>query len=124
MSLFQTKEEELDALSTARSSFTDIQKTLLQYQNIAANRREYQEKALAELRTLQQNIKNNKIITENEKRKLEKDIEILENEYNLLKQEQEETLALLKKFYQQEYIRDIQGEEDVSFMKLLLPKSF
>lgn len=108
LSIFQTKEEELDALSAARSRFTNLQNTLLEYQDIASQRREYQEKALVELRTLQQNIKNNKAITEKEQKKLEQDIKTLEAENILLEKKQEETRELLKKFYQQEYIRDIQ----------------
>jgi hypothetical protein len=49
LSIFQAKEEELDTLSAARSRFTHLEKTLLTYQVITSQRREYQEKALIEL---------------------------------------------------------------------------
>lgn len=124
LSIFQAKEEELDALGASRSRFTDIEKKLLEYQNIASQRREYQEDALRELRTLQSTIKSNLTATELEKKKLEQDIAILEAENGVLTKKQEETKTLLKKFYQQGYIREVQWEQDVTFMSLLLPKSF
>ncbi len=108
LSIFQAKEEELDALGASRSRFTDIGKTLLEYQNMASQKREYQEKALEELHTLQKNIKNNRETSSKEKEKLEKDITTLESENVLLEKKQEETKELLKKFYQQGYIQDIQ----------------
>lgn len=60
-----------------------------------------------ELHTLQKNIKNNKTISENEMKKLEKDTSLLEAEKIQLDKKQQETVELLKKFYQQEYIQDI-----------------
>lgn len=122
--IFQEKEEELDALWASRSRFTDIGKTLLEYQNMASQKREYQEKSLRELRILQKNIKTNKTISESEKQKLEKDISILEAENTLLQKKQEETKALLKKFYQQDYIKEVQWDQNMTLMSLLLPKSF
>ncbi|MEI6711279.1 MAG: hypothetical protein WCK88_03490 [bacterium] len=124
LSIFQTKEEELDALGASRSRFTDITKTLLGYQNMASQRRFYQEKALEELHTLQNNIKNNKTASEIERRKLEKDITLLGDENFLLEKQQEETKGLLKKYYQQGYIEDVQGNQKITLMSLLLPKSF
>jgi len=124
LSIFQAKEEELDALGASRSRFTNIEKKLLEYQNIASQRREYQEKALGELRTLQSTIKSNLTATELEKKKLEQDIATLEAENGVLAKKQEETKTLLKKFYQQGYIREVQWDQDVTFMSLLLPKSF
>ncbi len=124
LGIFQTKEEELDALGASRSRFTDITKTLLEYQNISSQKREYQEKSLYELRILQKNIKNNKTASEIEKRKLEKDIATLTSENILLEKKQAETKALLKKFYQQWYFYDLQWEQDITLMSLLLPKSF
>jgi|GEM_PF-3801982 len=108
LSIFQKKEEELDALGASRSRFTDIGKTLLEYQNMSSQRRGQQEKALLELHLLQTSIKNNKTTSEREKQKLEKDIASLEAENILLKKKQEETKELLKKFYQQGYIHDVQ----------------
>ncbi len=108
LNTFQTKEEELDALSASRSRFTELAKTLTKYQDIASQRRGYQEKALEELHALQKNIKNNKIASEREKDKLEKDIITLEKEGIILEQKQEETKMLLKKFYQQGYINEMQ----------------
>ncbi len=122
--IFQDKEEELDALSSSRSRFTDIAKTLTEYQNISSKRREQQEKALEELRTLKKNITRNKEISIQEKGKLEKDIATLEIENEILNKKQEETKLLLKRFYQQDYIQEVQGGQDITFMSLLLPKSF
>jgi len=124
LSIFQKKEEELDALGASRSRFTDIGKTLLEYQNMSSQRRGQQEKALLELHLLQTSIKNNKTTSEREKQKLEKDIASLEAENILLKKKQEETKELLKKFYQQGYIHDVQWEQNITLMNLLLPKSF
>ncbi len=124
LNTFQTKEEELDALSASRSRFTELAKTLTKYQDIASQRRGYQEKALEELHALQKNIKNNKIASEREKDKLEKDIITLEKEGIILEQKQEETKMLLKKFYQQGYINEMQWEQNITLMGLLLPKSF
>lgn len=124
LNIFQEKEEELDALSASRSRFTDIAKTLLEYQRMASQKREYQEKSLSELHTLQQNIKNNKLVSEIERKKLEKDIKTLEWDNIALEKKQQETKELLKKFYQQGYIQDVQGDQDITLMSLLLPKSF
>jgi hypothetical protein len=107
LTIFQQKEEELDALGTSRAHFSTIQKTLLKYQDIASVRKEYQEKALTELHTLQSSIKNNQKISTSEMKKLEKDMGILQIEKIQLDAKQKEINELLKKFYQQEYIHDI-----------------
>ena len=104
--------------------FTTIEKTLLKYQDIASLRKDYQEKTLDELHTLQKNIKNNQTLSENDKKKLEKDIVILEAEKVQLDKKQQETGELLKRFYQQEYMQDIKRDKDITFMSLLLPKTF
>lgn len=124
LSDFQDKEEELDALGSSRSRFTDINNTLIEYRGIASQRRQSQEKALDELHTLQNTIKNNKTASEIEKRKLENDITLLESENVILAKKQAETKELLKKYYQQGYIQDVQGDKNITLMSLLLPKSF
>jgi hypothetical protein len=101
LSIFQEKEEELDALGASRSRFTDIARTLIEYQGMASQKREYQEKALVQIHSLQKSIKNNTILSQNEKQKLEQDIITLMTEKGNLEKKQEETQALLKKFYQQ-----------------------
>ena len=124
LSIFQEKEEELDALGASRSRFTDIARTLIEYQSMASQKREYQEKALSEMHSLQKSIKNNTTLSQNEKQKLEQDIITLMTEKGNLEKKQEETQALLKKFYQQWYIQDMQWDRNVTLMNLLLPKSF
>ena len=91
---------------------------------MAYQKREYQQKNLLELRTLQKNIKTNKAISETEKRKFEKDIALLESENSLLDKKQQETQELLKKFYQQSYIMDMKQDKTITLMGLLSPKSF
>jgi len=107
LGIFQEKEEELDALGASRAHFSTLEKTLLNYQNIASLRKEYQEKALAELHTLQKTIQNNQKISKDEMKKLEKDVIILEAERLQLVEKQKETAELQKKFYQQEYMQEI-----------------
>jgi chromosome segregation ATPase len=124
LTLFQAKEEELDALGSSRSRFTDIAKTLLKYQDTATEKRKNQEKSLKELHSLQKNIKNFQRTSAQEKQKLEKDISLLESEKDLLTKKQTEITALLKRFYQQVYIQNIHSKQDITLLSLLFPKSF
>lgn len=121
---FQEKEAELDALGASRSHFIEITKSLLKYWSITSQRRSAQEEKIREIRRIQWNIKKNKALTEQQKTKLEKDISLLESEIALLEKKQKETTLLLKKFYQEDYMKEIQWDKDMTLMTLLLPKTF
>lgn len=97
LTLFQSQEEELDALGASRAHFNTIEQDLLLYNNKTSLQRENQEKSLEELSTLQENIKVNQENAQKEAKKLENDISALETEKNQLEKKQKETEALLKK---------------------------
>ncbi len=117
-------QQDLYELAYSEKRFADMEETFLESKTLLSQTRQDLEEYVARIEQMQMDVENNISTSNEQKKQLEEEIALLDNEIQEIKKRQEETKSYIRKMLVDEYKMQMEETANVSFYGVIFEKTF
>lgn len=117
-------QQDLYELAYSEKRFADMEQTFLESKTLLSQTRENLEEYIVKIEKMQTDVEENISVSTEQKKQLEEEIILLDEEMKNIKKRQEETKSYIRKMLADEYKMEMRESSDMSLHGMLFEKTF